>query len=73
MDGIFDPEMGDTAISTGYQVWETDGTATGTVMVRDINPGAGWGTGRSSTWSTTDPAPMTTGFPLTLGLRKGWR
>jgi ELWxxDGT repeat protein len=27
--------------SNGYELWKTDGTSAGTVLVKDINPGAG--------------------------------
>ncbi len=27
---------------TGYELWVSDGTAAGTTLVKDINPGAGW-------------------------------
>jgi ELWxxDGT repeat protein len=29
----------------GVELWQTDGTANGTVMVQDVNPGAGSGLG----------------------------
>jgi ELWxxDGT repeat protein len=28
--------------TNGYELWKSDGTSSGTVLVRDINPGAGW-------------------------------
>ncbi len=28
--------------TTGYELWKTDGTQAGTVLVKDINPGDGW-------------------------------
>src|SRR5262245_54425440 len=33
----------------GREVWTSDGTAAGTVLVKDINPGAGWSNVRSLT------------------------
>jgi ELWxxDGT repeat protein len=38
----------------GYELWRTDGTAAGTILVKDINPGTG--TGYQS--SITNPAPI---------------
>jgi ELWxxDGT repeat protein len=28
--------------TNGYELWKSDGTSSGTVLVRDINPGASW-------------------------------
>ncbi len=33
----------DAATNIGYELWKTDGTTDGTVLVKDINPGAGSG------------------------------
>ncbi len=32
----------------GVEVWKTDGTAAGTMMVKDVSPGTGWGAGRGA-------------------------
>ncbi|GBF00439.1 hyalin, partial [Microcystis aeruginosa NIES-298] len=40
--------MGNTLFFTandgvnGYELWKSDGTAAGTVLVKDINPGGSW-------------------------------
>ena len=50
----------------GVELWKSDGTASGTVMVKDINSGSGWG------WpSILTPIGNTVYFPATDGIN-GW-
>jgi ELWxxDGT repeat protein len=37
-------------VTTGLELWKTDGTTAGTVLVKDVNPGTGSRYGRAAGW-----------------------
>ena len=65
--------------STGSELWKTDGTAAGTVMVKDINSGAGsgsplfhslqWGIVFQCKWAVQEPSY---GKQMELQLERLW-